>query len=104
MKKYVLIAAAAMLILSLNGCGCMRRNPEPTDTTAPSATITPTAPTVPTVPITEPVIPEPTVPIPPLETNIPDPDVDQNHIMDDTQAPSEPSSEPIARRRRIMDR
>lgn len=101
MKKYALIAASAMLVLSLNGCGCMRREPAPTEATVPTA---PNAPTTPTIPFTEPVLPEPTVPIPPLETNIPDPDVDQNHIMDDTQTPGEPGSEPITRRRRIIGR
>ena len=58
MKQFYAFALAALLCVSLAACGCSNSAPA----TMPS--VTPTIPT--TMPAT----------LPPLETNIPDPDVD----------------------------
>ena len=71
MKKIAMLAMALALMLSMSACGCSNRTNTPT--------VQPTeAPTRPTVPPPEPTIVEPT-----FETNIPDPDVDNDHMIDE---------------------
>ena len=67
MKKIIAITAAAILCLACAACGCSNSEPVTMPTTRP---ITPT--TTPTVPSTI---------LPTMETNIPDPEVNDNSTM-----------------------
>ena len=67
MKKIIAITAAAILCLACAACGCSNSEPATMPTTRPT---TPT--TAPTVPSTI---------LPTMETNIPDPEVNDNSTM-----------------------
>lgn len=69
MKRFVAIAAAAVICLACAACGCTNSMP----VTEPS-TMMPTTGSIPST--------MPTFTVPPMETNIPDPEVNDNSTMD----------------------
>lgn len=68
MKKIIAIAAAAILCLACAACGCSNSEPATMPTTRPA--------TRPTTPSTM-----PSTILPTMETNIPDPEVNDNSTM-----------------------
>ena len=77
MKKLLAITLVLILVFSLNACTLFGKkdNPQETESTTPPATTTPMA----TDPVTDPAVIDPT-----METNIPDPNVDNEHLIDPT--------------------
>lgn len=74
MKKYSIITLVLLLALSL--CACrFGGNNETTDGAGSQQT---------TDNMTDPTIVDPTILDPTIETNIPDPDVDNDHMIDET--------------------
>ena len=74
MKRYIAIFAAAIVCMACAACGCT--NSEPMATTPTNrATLPTTAPS--TVPTTT-----PSTIVPTMETNIPDPEVNDNSTME----------------------
>ncbi len=86
MKKLAFFALAAVLVLSL--CACRMGGSEPTSNPTTNPATEPPATTVPEPSGTEPAISIPMID-PTLDTNIPDPSVDDSHLMDPTEGGTE---------------
>ena len=77
MKKFFLGILVLTVVFSLCACN-MGRNDEQTPTTEPAP-----APT--TQPTTEPPASQPETTLPPVKPNVPDPNVDDDHLIDPTE-------------------
>ena len=92
MKKTGIIALVLILVLSLAAC---RMGNQEEETTVPTDPVT-------TVPETRPTEPPTTVPDPTLDTNIPDENVDDDHMGDLTDGGNNTEeTEPDLRRRMV---
>ena len=94
MKKFGIIALVLILVFSLAACRMGRQEEE---TTVPTDPVT-------TVPETRPTEPPTTVPDPTLGTNIPDEDVDDDHMGDLTEGGSDTDETQPDLRRRMVPR
>lgn len=81
MKKVLAITLVLILAFSLNACRLFGKKdtPQETEGTTPPATSAPMATDPVTEPMTDPAVMDPT-----METNIPDPNVDNEHLIDPT--------------------
>ena len=81
-----------VLIIALGLCGCrMGNNTETTPTTTENPIVPQTtAPTEPAV--TTPILTDPMVIDPTIEPNVPDPSVDNDHLIDPTEGETTPGA------------
>ena len=87
MKRFIAILAAAILCLACAACGCTNSQPATTPTTTGTTPAT-----------------MPTITLPTMETNIPDPEVNDNSTIgtDMVEIPNATSSTEYGRNRSIM--
>ena len=80
MKKFTIIALVLVVALGLCACRMGSNN----ETTPSENTTTQPQATDPTTPATDPTIIDPTIIDPTIAPNVPDPSVDENHLIDPT--------------------
>lgn len=82
MKRIAIITLILAIAVGLCGCkmGGNEQTTSPTNNTTVPQTTAPTEPPVTTPIVTDPIVIEPTI-----EPNIPDPSVDNDHLIDSTE-------------------
>ena len=81
MKSIFVLALTAAIVFGFCGCGRSKNKETTPEVTEPPATTVPV-----TEPMTDPTIVDPTIMDPTLAPNVPDPSVDNDHLVDPTDS------------------